>query len=125
MTIGTEIWCVVSLSYPRSFVSRPSRQAIFNSLHDLSHSGIKGSVRLMKSRFFWPNMERDIRKFARECTTCQKSKITRHTQTEIQQFNLQSNRFETVHIDLVGPVPPVKQQRVFFKGNDINEECLQ
>ena len=53
-------------------------------------------------------MDRDIKQFFRECVDCQQSKIIRHTKSEVQHFSLPSERFQTVHIDIIGPLPPVK-----------------
>ncbi|UYV64474.1 hypothetical protein LAZ67_3000868, partial [Cordylochernes scorpioides] len=42
------------------------------------------------------------------CINCQKSKITRHTKTEYGEFGKPDERFGTVHIDLIGPLPPLE-----------------
>jgi len=43
----------------------------------------------------------------RECQSCQQSKIHRHTKSSVQTFGQPSDRFQTVHLDLVGPLPLV------------------
>lgn len=48
----------------------------------------------------------DIAKWTRSCTSCQRSKVLRHTRSAPQAFSLPSRRFDHVHIDLVGPLPP-------------------
>ncbi|KAG8173798.1 hypothetical protein JTE90_018990 [Oedothorax gibbosus] len=48
----------------------------------------------------------DCAAWARQCIPCQKSKITRHSKTPLVNFSDQSQRFDHVHIDLVGPLPP-------------------
>ena len=40
------------------------------------------------------------------CIQCQRSKIHRHTVTPLSTFATPDNRFERVHLDLVGPLPP-------------------
>ena len=60
----------------------------------------------MKSRYYWPNIDRDIRKFVSECLQCQKSKVNKHTKSSVNHFNLPSERLQTVHIDIVGPLMP-------------------
>ena len=52
-------------------------------------------------------MDKNIGNWTRECLSCQESKIHRHTKSGIQEFSLPSSRFETVHIDIVGPLLPV------------------
>ena len=53
-------------------------------------------------------MDKNIKTWTRECASCQQSKTIKHTKSEIINFNLPSQRFETVHIDIVGPLPVAK-----------------
>ena len=55
------VLCDTSTHFPRPFVPETLRKSIFNSLHSLSHPGIKATLRLIKSRYFWPDMDRSIR----------------------------------------------------------------
>ena len=104
---NSKLWCETSTPIPRPYLPQSCRLPIFNKLHCLAHPGIKASLRLIKSRYFWPNMDRDIRKWARECLDCQQSKISRHTKSFVEAIAPASNRFEVVHIDIVGPLPAV------------------
>ncbi|GFQ99093.1 retrovirus-related Pol polyprotein from transposon 412 [Trichonephila clavata] len=36
---------------------------------------------------------------------CQKSKVQRHTDSALSSFNVPPERFQHVHIDIVGPLP--------------------
>ena len=51
-------------------------------------------------------MDRCIRQWVRECEPCQSSKVHRHTKTTHSSFGALSDRFETVHLNIVGPLPP-------------------
>ncbi|GFT23917.1 hypothetical protein TNCV_3207691 [Trichonephila clavipes] len=52
-------------------------------------------------------MLKDIAKWTRCCIPCQRSKVQRqHTVSPIQPFAPTVERFQHVHIDLVGPFPP-------------------
>ncbi|GFX23698.1 laminin subunit beta-1 [Trichonephila clavipes] len=77
-------------------------------MHNLSHPGIRRSVHLMKQRFVWPSISSDVAKWARHCLACQKSKIHRHTRSPLSSFQEPSQRFDHVHLDLIGPLPPSK-----------------
>lgn len=107
---NVQIWCDTSTPYPRPFIPKSARFSIFSSLHDFAHPGVKASLSLIKSRYFWPGMDRNIREFVRTCLTCQQSKIVKHTKSPIMHFSIPSDRFETVHIDIVGPLPPCKAE---------------
>ena len=87
------------------------RRAVFNSLHSISHPGICATRRRISTRYVWPSIHRDIRDWTTTCTACQKSKVYRHTVTPTGTFSLPNSRFDTVHIDLVGPFPPARGYR--------------
>jgi len=101
-----QIWCDTSTIHPRPFLPAMTRTSIFNQLHSLAHPGIKGSQRLIAGRYFWPSMNADIKQWCKECAECQQSKVGRHVKSPLQSFDLPvSNRFEAVHMDIVGPLP--------------------
>lgn len=107
---NVELWCNTSLPEPRPFIPVDLRMSIFNNHHNLSHPGVKSSLRIIKARYYWPDLDRDIRRWTRECTMCQQAKINKHTKSLIDpNFHIPSARFETVHLDIVGPLLPVKQ----------------
>ncbi|UYV68177.1 K02A2.6-like, partial [Cordylochernes scorpioides] len=76
------------------------------NFHELSHPGIKATTKQLTSRFIWPNMNKDIRKWAQACVNCQKCKVSIHTKSEIGKYQEVDKRFSVVHIDLIGPLPP-------------------
>ena len=101
-----EILCDVSHGTSRPVVPSGLRRSVFNTLHRLSHPGIRSTVRLISARFVWPNMNRDIRQWSRACLQCQRVKVGRHTKSPLGSFVPPSSRFQHVHVDLVGPLPP-------------------
>ncbi|GFT03092.1 transposon Tf2-9 polyprotein [Trichonephila clavipes] len=103
---STEIMCDLSTGTARSYIPKQHRQDVFSAMHNLSHPGIHRSVHLMKQRFVWPSISSDVAKWARRCLACQKSKIHRHTRSPLSSFQETSQRFDHVHLDLIGPLPP-------------------
>ncbi|GFY40870.1 transposon Ty3-I Gag-Pol polyprotein [Trichonephila inaurata madagascariensis] len=101
-----EIFCDVSREKVRPYVPEELRFEVFRSLHNLSHSGIRATKRLIQDRFVWPSMLKDISKWTRCCIPCQRCKVQRNTVSPIQPFAPTVERFQHVHIDLVGPFPP-------------------
>ena len=95
----------VSTGVHRPLVPENLRHKVFLSLHSLSHPGARATSKLVRQRFVWPNMDKDIRAWCRECLSCQKSKIHRHTSTAPASFPLPKCRFQHIHMDLVGPLP--------------------
>ena len=98
--------CDISTGRVRPFVPSAFQKQVFRTLHSLSHPGIRGSQKLLSSRFFWPNMHTDISFWARSCIACQKTKVHRHTKPPLGSFPLPSCRFDRLHLDLCGLLPP-------------------
>ena len=101
----TTIFCDTSKDVHRPFVPAAFRRIVFDSLHSLSHPGIRATQHLITSRYVWPGINKDVRKWAQSCIRCQRAKIQRHTVTPLSTFASPDTRFDQVHIDLVGPLP--------------------
>lgn len=86
----------------RPFVPTSLRKFVFDSLHKMSHPGVKATVELVKSRYVWLGLRKDVGLWVKSCLSCQKSKISRHSRTAIGMFDIPSNRFSHINIDLVG-----------------------
>ena len=100
-----ELYCDTSTGKPLPYVPSSLRRQIFESIHSLSHPGIRATVKLGFQRFMWPAFQKDCRTWARACQDCQRSKVTRHTVTPVGNFTLPPARFLHIHVDLVGPLP--------------------
>jgi len=83
---SVELYSDTSSGKPRPYVPPPLRCQIFNSLHSLSHPGIKATVKLVFQRFVWPVIRKDCRTLARACQPCQRSEVSRHTITPVGNF---------------------------------------
>ena len=103
---GKYLWCDTSTHHIRPYVPKQFRLQIFHQFHGLSHPGVKSTVKLISSKFIWQNINKDIQQWAKSCIPCQKSKVTRHTKSPLGEFLKPSGRFQEVHIDIVGPLPP-------------------
>ena len=103
---GVTVLCDTSGPHPRPYVPRECRRVMFDKFHHLSHPGRRATTRLLTDRYFWPSMRRDVAQWVRECLACQEAKVHRHTRSAPGHFDVPSMRFETIHIDIVGPLPP-------------------
>nr|VZI32676.1 unnamed protein product [Spirometra erinaceieuropaei] len=54
----------------------------------------------------WPKMNFDIALWTKQCLACQKNKVHRHTFSPPSTFAVADVRFNHVHLDLFGPLPP-------------------
>ena len=111
---GVDMLCDISTGRLRPLVPPEFRFTIFSAIHDLSHPGPRPSHRLVSSRFVWPNMKKDIKEFCRNCHPCQAAKIARHVSAPVVKFAPAERRFGSLHVDLVGPLPPSEGYRYLF-----------
>lgn len=81
-------------------VPQKLRYNVFLQLHSISHPGIKSTLRQLRSRFYWPGMTKDIKRWSKACHQCQITKVTRHTKSELENFP-KASRFEHIHLDVV------------------------
>ncbi|CAK1583302.1 unnamed protein product [Parnassius mnemosyne] len=100
-----QLYCDVSKSTPRPFVTKPLRRQLFDSLHSLSHPGANASAKLVAERFVWPGVRKDCREWSRQCLACQRAKVHRHISSPLGTFDLPRARFTFVHVDIIGPLP--------------------
>ena len=98
--------CDTSTGTLRPVVPAQFRRSVFDHLHSLSHPGIRATQHLVTTRYVWPGINKDVRRWAKTCVRCQQSKIHRHIATPVSTFATPDARFDMVHIDIVGPLPP-------------------
>ncbi|CAH8608307.1 unnamed protein product [Schistosoma intercalatum] len=104
-TSGT-ILCDTSTGLPRPIVPSAYRRLVFDALHGLSHPGIAATLRFISARYVCPSMSKDVRVWAKQCLQCQRSKVHRHVAAPFDTFATPDARFDHVHLDIVGPLPP-------------------
>ncbi|KMQ83633.1 integrase core domain protein [Lasius niger] len=56
-------------------------------------------------------MKKDIKKWSRTCLSCQRAKISKHTKNISQRIAVPDQRFQHIHLDLIGPLPPCQNYR--------------
>lgn len=106
-----QVYCDVAHDLVRPLVPSSFREQIMHQLHGIAHPGARATAKLIAKRFVWPSMHKDCVQFARKCIKCQRSKVHRHIKSPHAPFNVPSNRFSHVNIDIVGPLPPSNGMR--------------
>ncbi|GFS49348.1 retrovirus-related Pol polyprotein from transposon 297 [Trichonephila clavipes] len=99
-----DIFCDCSAK-KRPYIPKAFRRIVFNNIHNLAHSGIRTSTKLLTSKFVWPSINKDARSWARSGIKCQKSKVTRHVESPFQQYHNVTNRFTEINLDIIGSLP--------------------
>lgn len=105
---NTHLYCDIEKDNIRPYVPDSLRKRIFNATHNLSHPSGRNTKRIIAKSFVWPKMNADIREWSRTCIRCQKSKIQRHNRITPEKIEVPKGRFEHIHMDIVGPLPPSK-----------------
>nr|VZI26166.1 unnamed protein product [Spirometra erinaceieuropaei] len=102
LTTGTgTILRDVSTPFRRPYVPASMRRAVFQTLHGLSHPGIRASQKLLAERFVWPGLNKDVKAWTRSCLCCQRNKIQRHNKSPSGTSPSPDARFNHVNLDVV------------------------
>lgn len=65
-----------------------------------NHRGIKETIDQLRTKYYWPKMNDDTRKFINNCAICQQIKYERHPPLiKLQLTPTPKKPFETVHVD--------------------------
>lgn len=101
-TYSEPIICHLGNGKTRPYLPEEFRRLAYETIHNLSHPGIRTTRKLVVSKYFWPSMNKDIGIWARACIQCQKAKIHRHTMSALGEF-AKVDRMCHLHIDITGP----------------------
>ena len=89
----------------RHLVPAEWRRVVFSLMHNLTHMGPRAMVRHVAKRYIWPEMSKQLTRWAQECHECQQSKTQRPIEPGVQDFEVPKKHFTVVHTDVVGPLP--------------------
>ena len=81
----------------------------YHGLPTTGHIGAVGTYRLIRQKYFWPQMYKDVTKWINGCEPCQRRKFGKNHSQGQNKVVLQTRPFETLSIDLVGPFPENKK----------------
>lgn len=69
------------------------------------HCGKARTIAKIRKHFYWHNMNKDIAQYIKDCTICEKTKVTKKTHSDMVINSQASKPMERVYIDLCGPLP--------------------
>ena len=119
------ILCDVSLDRPRPLVPSTWVQRVFDCVHGISHAGAKATLKEVSRRFVWRGLRADVLRLSRGCLDCQASKIHRHIKAPLVQRPVPLERFSSIHVDLVGPLPESEGYSYLFTIIDRTTRWLE
>ena len=103
---GVTLLCDTSTGHARPIVPAGWRRQVFDLVHGLSHPSVRATRKLIASKFIWNGLQKQVGNWAKACISCQTSKIQRHIKAPLDKFAVPHRRFDHIHVDLVGPLPP-------------------
>ena len=74
--------------------------------HDLDHAGQRETLHRARSSYSWPAMGKFVSKYVKTCHYCQSVKPRRRLVPKAKVFPVPDHRFQHLHVDVVGPLPP-------------------
>ena len=95
---------VIDENNKRVILPESLRLTAFNVAHDRLHLGIDKTIESIAKDYYWPTLIKDVTHWVKSCVVCQATKVTRYNRPKIGFFPDNTERFQFVHIDLVGPL---------------------
>ena len=95
--LGVVHW-IVLLKVQRS-------QILSLALDRCGHLGYRKEIKLLKRRFAWPNMAKDVKLYCQSCPSCQIANKAGHRRVPMVERPTISEPFQSMAIDIVGPSP--------------------
>ncbi|XP_016347329.1 uncharacterized protein LOC107692676 [Sinocyclocheilus anshuiensis] len=92
------------------YVPRTQRTPMIHSAHSsrgTGHPGANNTPSLLRDRFWWPNMARDVRRFVQGCPDCAMSKSPRHLPSgKLLPLPVPNRPWSHLGVDFVTDLPP-------------------
>ena len=85
--------------------SKSTRELLLHQHHDNeNHFGIGKSYQALSSRYFWPGLGKDVRKYTASCSQCLRNKFNNQVSADLLHFlSVPHERFSDIAMDFVGP----------------------
>ncbi|GBN53239.1 Transposon Tf2-9 polyprotein, partial [Araneus ventricosus] len=84
------------------------RERVLQQYHDVptaGHYGAEGTYNKVASRYYFPGMRKYIAEYVKNCPDCNRYKPSNQKPTGLLRTPVYAQRFETLAIDLFGPLP--------------------
>ena len=87
---------------------RAVKEMILSEMHDspvAGHVGERKTLATVKSQFWWPRMDADIKEYVSTCASCQRNKGNRHAKGLLQPLSIPNRAWESMGMDLITQLP--------------------
>ena len=94
---------IVRTVLPPSFVNMALQ--LVHASPVAGYLGIARTIQRAKTSFYWLNLDRDVKEYAKSCVLCQKFKGHKVKVPPARQWPICEGKFQRVYMALVGPLP--------------------
>ena len=120
------LYCEVSSpSNPRPLVPEHSRSLILNLLHHQDHPSPKETLRRVARQYYWPKQSTEVHQFCKTCHACQVAKQSKTIDPGTSLFEVPDQRFSSIHLDVVGPLPESEGYRYLLSVFDRTSRWIE
>lgn len=85
------------------------KNMVLEEVHDKpigGHFGVERTMHTIRNRFYWPDLDKDVKQYIKTCDSCQRKKVSCNKQPGIMMpISIPENIFEKIGLDLMGPIP--------------------
>uniref|UniRef100_A0A3B3HJB6 Gypsy retrotransposon integrase-like protein 1 n=1 Tax=Oryzias latipes TaxID=8090 RepID=A0A3B3HJB6_ORYLA len=90
------------------------------------HGGVYRTSRLLKRRFFWPTLERDVKEYIAACSTCARSKTSNRPPSGLlHPLPVPSRPWSHIAVDFITGLPPSQGHTVILTVIDRFSKAAQ
>ncbi|XP_066947035.1 uncharacterized protein [Macrobrachium rosenbergii] len=97
---GLTLLCDTSTGRPCPLIPASRHKKVFDVIHGLSHSSGRNTSHILTEKFMWHRIRKHARTWAKQCLHCQRSKISRHTESGVGEFPQPRRHFGHIHVDI-------------------------
>ncbi|ASF20094.1 pol [Rhesus macaque simian foamy virus] len=85
---------------------KSDREKIISMAHNIAHTGRDATFLKVSSKYWWPNLRKDVVKVIRQCKQCLVTNAANLTSPPILRPEKPLKPFDKFYIDYIGPLPP-------------------
>ncbi|KAL1447152.1 hypothetical protein WDU94_013887 [Cyamophila willieti] len=101
----------------RLYVPQHCTEQVIQNYHDDSlycHPGVSATTVLIKNKYYWPNLQRDVQTYVFACDVCARTKAAGRTKVPPLRARKTVEKLHTWHVDVMGPYTPSTRNNKFL-----------
>lgn len=109
LQLNDNLLCVQRTSPNRVVILLPENRiatalSVGHSSPTAGHGGVRATLDRLNKLCYWPEMNKDVKEYVRECEVCQRFKPATEQAAPLRSYPPAEWPFARVHMDLIGPL---------------------